>query len=275
MGWWSRLSAGVRKLVSPVPEIPSPLWLATLAQYPFLQQLSLEEKAKLRALSALFLHSKQFSGANGLVVTDRMAITIAAQASLPLLHWGEPRHALRYYDDFVGIVVHPDTMVAARDVHDGSGLVHRQQLALEGEAMQHGPVTLSWAAVAKNKAEKQAHGSNVVIHEFVHKLDMRNGGADGFPALPAGFMGTSSAAEARQLWHNAWSPAFTQFRHALSKAERFGEPAPWLDSYGATAPEEFFAVACEAFFVNRERFQQEWPQLDRLLSAYFLRQEAP
>lgn len=141
--------------------------------------------------------------------------------------------------------------------------------------MQHGPVTLSWAAVAKNKAEKQAHGSNVVIHEFVHKLDMRNGGADGFPALPAGYMGTSSAAEARQLWHNAWSPAFTQFRHALSKAERFGEPAPWLDAYGATAPEEFFAVACEAFFVNRERFQQEWPQLDRLLSAYFLRQEAP
>ena len=38
-----------------------------------------------------------------------MALAIAAQAVLPVLHLG-----LRWYDDFVGIVVHPDEVVARR-----------------------------------------------------------------------------------------------------------------------------------------------------------------
>ena len=269
MAWWRNIWRAVRSTLSPVPEIPSTLWLQVLQGYPFLQALSLEEKAKLRALSALFLHKKQFSGAQGLVVNDQIAITIAAQACMPLLHRGSALQAIQLYDDFVGIVVHPGTMVAARDMRDESGLIEHQRIALEGEAMQNGPVTLSWAAIHTNPLQLHERGSSVVIHEFCHKIDMRNGGADGFPALPAGFLGMNSAAAARQAWEQTWSEAFKRFRHDLAKADRFGENAPWLDRYGATAPAEFFAVACEAFFVNRPRFQQEWPALDRLLAARF------
>lgn len=268
MAWWQKMWTRLRTVVRPVPEIPSPLWLQVLQKYPFLQALSLEEKAKLRALSALFLAAKQFSGANGLVVTDHMALTIAAQACLPLLYRGDAQQAIQTYDDFVGIVVHPGTMVAARDVHDEAGLVSHRRLMLEGEAMEHGPVTLSWAAIAESPVQQSAHGTCVVIHEFCHKIDMRNGGADGYPVLPSGFLGLAPAA-ARRAWGDAWSSAFDAFRHAQAKAERFGEPAPWLDAYGATAPAEFFAVACEAFFVNRSHFAQEWPQLDRMLAALF------
>ena len=268
MAWphtlWNRLRSWVR----PVPEIPSPLWLQVLQSYPFLQALSLEEKSKLRALSALFLRAKQFSGANGLVVTDAMALTIAAQACLPLLYLGTAQQAVQVYDDFVGIVVHPGTMVAARDVHEDTGLVSHRRMMLEGEAMEHGPVTLSWAAIVESPRRQADSGTSVVIHEFCHKIDMRNGGADGYPSLPAGFLSLPPA-EARRAWGDTWLSAYESFSQAIRKAERFGEPTPWLDAYGATAPAEFFAVACEAFFVNRPQFAQEWPQLDRLLAALF------
>jgi len=52
-------------------------------------------------------------------------------------------------------------------------------------------------------------------------------------------------------------------------AERFGAPMPWLDAYGTTDAAEFFAVACEAYVVNRARFGAECPALLPLLDALF------
>ena len=52
-------------------------------------------------------------------------------------------------------------------------------------------------------------------------------------------------------------------------AQRFGAAPPWLDAYGATAPAEFFAVACEAYFVNRAQFAHEFPALMPVLDAFF------
>jgi Mlc titration factor MtfA (ptsG expression regulator) len=261
---WTRLRRGI----APLPEIDASLWLATIQAYPFLHALPLADQAKLRALAALFLQRKQFHGAHGLVVTDAMAVQIAAQACLPLLHWGKPREALAWYDDFVGIVVHPGEAVARRESVDEAGVVHYYDEVLLGEAMEGGPVMLSWQAVDDSR-HSAAEGTSVVIHEFAHKIDMRNGAADGCPPLPPGFMGSASTRAARALWHAAWEPAYAQFREQVIIAERFGGAAPWLDSYGATAPPEFFAVACEAYFVNRAQFSQEFPALAPQLAAFF------
>ncbi len=266
---WNRL----RATVAPVPDISAPLWLHTLGQYPFLAALALPEQAKLRALAALFLQRKEFTGAHGLEVTDAMAVAIAAQACLPLLHLGAPRAALAWYDDFVGIVVHPGDALARRTATDEAGVVHHYHEVLLGEAMERGPVMLSWQAV-QDAAHHSQRGANVVVHEFVHKMDMRNGPADGYPPLPAGFMGSTSARAARAAWHGAWAPAYEHFRERVIIAERFGGERPWLDAYGATAPAEFFAVACEAYFVNRPRFAQEFPALLPLLDGFFRRQAA-
>ncbi len=266
--WWQRLASAVRRRVAPVPAISPALWLQTLQHYPFLSALSLDEQAKLRALSALFLQRKQFHGAQGLVVTDAMAVAIAAQACLPLLHWGRPTRALGWYGDFVTIVVHAGAVVARRHVTDEAGVVHHYDEHLVGEAMERGPVMLSWSDV-NAAGHSAAHGSNVVVHEFAHKLDMQSGAADGCPPLPAGFMGTRGARAAHALWWQAWEPAYQNFREQVLIAQRFGGQPPWLDSYGATAPAEFFAVACEAYFVNRSRFEQEFPALLVLLDAFF------
>ena len=269
MHFLNRIARRVRAAVAPIPDIGASLWLQTLNHYPFLAALPLADQAKLRALSALFLHRKEFTGAHGLVVTDAMAVAIAAQACLPLLHWGTPARALAWYDDFVGIVVHPAEAVARRKAVDEAGVVHYYDEVLLGEAMENGPVMLSWPAV--DGAGRAGHATSVVIHEFVHKIDMRNGPADGCPPLPPGFMGASSARAARQLWHGAWEPAYERLREQVIVAERFGGEWPWLDAYGATAPAEFFAVACEAYFVHRERFAQEFPALIPMLDAFFRR----
>ena len=52
-------------------------------------------------------------------------------------------------------------------------------------------------------------------------------------------------------------------------AERFGAPAPWLDAYGTSSIDEFFAVASEAYFVNRPRFALAYAPLARLMDGFF------
>ncbi len=261
----TRLLHRLVALVAPVPPISDALWLPTVAHYPFLAALPLQEQAKLRALAALFLRRKEFAGARGLVITDEMAVAIAAQACLPLLHWGSPRQALSWYDDFVGIVVHPTEALAHRETMDAAGVVHHYNEVLLGEAMEHGPVMLVWPAV--QQAGQRA--SSVVIHEFMHKIDMKAGHANGCPSLPPGFMATKTVREGRRLWRRVWSVVYVQFREQVAMAERFGGEWPWLDAYGASAPGEFFAVACEAYFVNPKRFEQEFPTLKPLLGAFF------
>ena len=235
--------------------LPEALWLPTLLRYPFLARRSVAELQQLRGMIVQFLKHKEFTGAHGLKVTDEMAVAIAAQACLPVLHLG-----LRWYDDFKGIVVHAGAMLASREKTDRAGVVHRYSEALLGEAMQGGPVTLSWQDVAA-AGEAADLGHNVVIHEFIHKIDMRDGMADGCPPLPS--------RKAHAAWHGVMQPAYDRFCEQVALASRFGGEAPWLDAYGATAPAEFFAVSCEAYFVNRSRFSQDFPDLTALFDQFF------
>ena len=235
--------------------IPELLWHQTLQRFPFLARLPAGDLQALRLLVGRFLQGKEFTGAHELEVTDEMAVAIAAQACLPVLHIG-----LGWYDDFTGIVVHPGAMLARRKSIDAAGVVHDYREALLGEAMHGGPVTLSWQDVAASGASAE-QGHNVVIHEFIHKIDMRDGLADGCPPLPSRV--------AHAAWRAAMQPAFDQFRDSVAMSERFGAPPPWLDAYGATAPAEFFAVACEAYFVNRERFTEDFANLTVLFDRFF------
>ena len=247
-------------------------WHAVLSANAFLHGLDEKSRTRLREISLLFLKQKEFYGAQGLQITDGIAITIAVQACLPLVNMAPPQRALAWYDDFVGIVVHPAPMRARRESVDEAGVVHRYQEELAGEAMAGGPVTLNWIDVANAASEAQA-GTNLVIHEFAHKLDMRSGEADGCPPLPTGFMGTGSDREARRLWLSALQGAYESFREQLILADRFGQAQPWLDRYATHSLPEFFAVACEAYFVNRERFESGFPALMPLFNAFFDRRQ--
>ena len=221
-----------------------------LARFPFLSWRSEADQARLRELATLFLDAKEFHGVQGLAVDDLMAVCIAAQACLPALNLG-----LGWYDGFVGIVVHADVVVAQREMVDDDGVVHHFEEELSGEAMHGGPVMLSWRDV-EGAGESADEGYNVVIHEFVHVMDMRDGLADGVPALPD--------RAARDEWVAVMGQEYGDFCGRIDADEY-----TLLDPYAAEAPEEFFAVASEAFFVAPRDFQAEHPALYTLLSGFF------
>ncbi|MCA0175299.1 MAG: zinc-dependent peptidase [Proteobacteria bacterium] len=250
MNWLARLRAWHEARTVARFAIADPLWAAVERHYPFIGQRSAADRAELRRLVSLFLARKEFSGAHGLVVTDAMAVAIAAQACLPVLHLG-----LSAYDGFVGIVVHPGAAVARREVRDEAGLVHQYDEPLAGEAMAGGPVMLNWPDVAAAGASA-ANGYNVVIHEFVHVLDMAHGLADGYPvALPAA---------QRARWAQVMRRSYGRLRHMVNAGVE-----PWLDAYGAQAPEEFFAVAAESFFVSPHTLRHHDEALYEVLADYF------
>lgn len=230
--------------------IPDALWDLTLARLPFLARRSTDELLQLRRLASLFLDEKEFTGAGGLVVDDEIAVNIAAQACLPVLHLG-----LAPYAGFVGIVVHPDEVVARREVTDDDGIVHAYDEVLAGEAMEGGPVMLSWRDVSEAGTSAD-WGYNVVIHEFAHVLDMGDGEADGVPPLPS--------PEAREDWMALIDAEYERFCAAVDAADE-----TVLDPYGATGVDEFFAVAAEGFFVTPKEMRAEHPALYEMLARYF------
>jgi len=230
--------------------VPQPLWDLTLARYPFLAQRSEHTRTTLREMATLFLADKQFTGAHGLQVSDDMAVAIAAQACLPVLRIG-----LQAYADMVGIVVHSGEVVAPREVLDENGVVHQYDEWLTGEAMPGGPVMLSWADV-ESAGETADWAYNVVIHEFVHVLDMAAGPADGMPPMPD--------AALRRRWAAELPAAYHRLCAELDRGEE-----PFLDPYGAEGLEEFFPVATEAFFVHPHGLLQADPALYDLLRSYF------
>ncbi|RYX90808.1 MAG: zinc-dependent peptidase [Comamonadaceae bacterium] len=268
MGWLDTLRGAFQGAIASPRDIPDVLWQQTLSAYPFLARRPDPDVARLRALCESFLGQKEFHGAQGLEITDEMAVAVAAQACLPVLHLPG---GLSWYDDFVGLVIQPDEVVAQREFIDEAGVVHHYDEVLTGEAMEQGPVMLSWQDVAASGASA-SEGYNVVVHEFAHKIDMRDGAPDGVPPLPSGFLGTLSLREAREKWLSILTPAYEGFREKVIIAERFGGEPPWLDAYGAESIDEFFAVACEGYFVNREAFSREFAELLTLLDAFFVPQ---
>lgn len=236
--------------------IPEALWLRVLAGLPFLaSSRPPHDLQRLRRMASLFLDRKEFSGAGGFRVDDEIALSVAVQACLPVLELG-----LEQYDGFVGIVMHADAVVATREHSDEHGIVHRYDEVLAGEAMQGGPVMLSWADVRQSADacddETPARAYNVVIHEFAHVLDLRDGLADGVPALPN--------MQAREAWLAVLMPAYDTFCERVVCGHD-----TLLDPYAAQAPDEFFAVASEAFFVTPQALEAQQPALYRLLASFY------
>ncbi len=230
--------------------IPDDLWALTLARFHFLTWREPADIAALRELTTLFLADKEFTGAHGLEVDDEMAVAIAAQACLPVLRLG-----LHWFDGFKGIVVHADAVVAQREHVDEAGVVHQYEEELTGEAMHGGPVMLAWRDVDESGASAD-EGYNVVVHEFVHVLDMCDGAADGIPPLPD---------RARQdAWVAVLDAEYDEFCDRVDAGED-----TLLDPYAAEAPEEFFAVASEVFFVAPRDLLAEHPRFYELLRGFF------
>jgi MtfA peptidase len=265
-GWQAGRRQSELEAVLKRRSIQDVMWDNTIACLPFLASLPPADIAHLRLLASLFLDGKEFSGAQGMQVSDAQAVMVAAQACLPVLHIA-PRHrpdqALAWYAGFVGIVLHAGEVRARREWVDEHGVAHSGSEDLTGEMQDGGPLMLAWSDVqAAGDTAQEAY--NVVIHEFIHVIDLRDGQADGCPPMPA---------PQRRQWLSVLQTEYTQFCEASEAWQRFGSlgktSAPLIDPYGTTSLDEFFAVAAEAYFVQRERFAQEHPALLREFDGFF------
>ena len=156
------------------------LWREAVGHLPFLAIYGDGELARLREQVVLFLDAKAIVGAGGHAVTALQRSIIAIQACVLVLELD-----MAFYDGFENVIVYPGEFVPDWEWEDEAGVVHRNDGPLAGEAMPGGPVVLSWPDVAAG-ADWENTGMNLVIHEFAHKIDMRNGEANGCPPLPAG-----------------------------------------------------------------------------------------
>jgi Mlc titration factor MtfA (ptsG expression regulator) len=267
MNWFQRLFHH--------PQIPQVLWEDRLRRLSFLHYLNSDDRIRLKTLSESLLASKSMSGADEFVLTDEVAVDIAVQACLPVLNL-----SLDLYEDMPGIVVYPDAFIVPYREIDEAGVVHEGRETLAGEAItEGGVVVLSWADVTAPAGPEH----NVVIHEFAHVIDLSDGGANGRPPFLRQFHADLHTGE----WQRVFSDAYADL---CKRVDRLQAPLPMdfdphgpshtaldhataahlpLDPYASKNPAEFFAVASEAFFVQPKLLADAYPDVYKLLSAYY------
>ncbi len=244
--------------------IDAGLWKRATSSWLFMRGLEASEVESLRALCERFLASKHFSGTHDLEISDAMQVEIAAQACILVLELGES-----WYEGWSEIIVYPSQFAPQREVEDDAGVVHVTHDPMAGEAWLGGPVILSYEDVAMTGDEAlRVAGYNVVIHEFAHKLDMRNGDPNGFPPL--------HKAMAPSEWKRAFSEAYKDFVSRVEAAEALPEArmqrafdALPMDPYAAESAGEFFAVASEAFFETPELLAPAYPAVYGQLRLFY------
>ena len=196
-----------------------------------------------------FVHTKRFAGV-GTEVTDEMRAVIAFYACLMVSN--RPGYDFPSVDT---VIVYADGFIA-NEHHEHGGIVTEGPAVLDGQSSRD-TVVLSWPDV---QAEAYTHtDANVVIHEFAHILDFEDGLSDGLPP-----MGKAAATE----WEHHFSHVFTQLNHALEHGY-LSQKYHFIGSYAATDEAEFFAVLSERYFMQPETLQHHFPELFRLLDAFY------
>jgi Mlc titration factor MtfA (ptsG expression regulator) len=238
-----------RKRLRSAP-IPS-AWLDIIDRnVPIYRRLIEADRHELLGHTQVFLAEKYFEGCGGLVLTDEIKVTIAAQACILLL-----RRDTDYYPRLVTILVYPHAYSANTVESIGAGVVQERVDIRLGEAWKSGVVVLSWDDV-QAQARNISEGQNLVLHEFAHQLDMEDGAADGTPLL------------SRRSQHTAWATVMSREYERLQRDSFLGRGTV-LDKYGASDPAEFFAVATECFFVTPGPLKRKHPELYKELKVFY------
>jgi hypothetical protein len=226
-------------------------WLAVIEKnVPFYRKLPAEDQAELRRHVMIFLAEKDFEGCGGLVMTDEIRVTIAAQACILLLH-----RKTDYYPGLISILVYPQAYVAKHEEYLPAGVVAEGYEVRLGESWRRGSIVLSWDDIRQSGADIE-DGYNVVYHEFAHQLDSSGGKGD------------SSAVFRERSRYIAWARVLQKEYKRLGR-DVASNRRTVLSSYGATNPAEFFAVATECFFERARELKERHPELYGELKLFY------
>ena len=196
---------------------------------------------------AVFVAEKRFEGCRGLEITDEIRVTIAGQAAVTALGFGD-----EWFDSLKSVLVYPgDYLVPRTTPLDGGGELEWRE-ARVGETWSGGSMVLSWPGVVDGGRLRDGPRS-VVIHECAHLVDSLDGDIDGVPPLPA---------DARPGWIEGITASRARFEEALDDGRSTA-----FDEYAAESDAEFFAVASECFFQDPHRLLRHDRELYDLLRA--------
>ena len=241
--WWRK-----RILKREQARVDPALWPVLHKSLPLLRGLSPGELHSLDDLALLFLRDKAVEEAKGATLDHSERLIIALQACLPVLRLG-----LDWYSGWYALIVYPDEFRPRREWVDDDGVVWVADEPKSGEAWERGPVILSWTDVESGMVRT---GYNLVIHEHAHKLDMRDGVANGHPPLHAGMSDAT------------WSRCFNRDYQDMIRRVDGGEDTP-IDPYAIESPAEFFAVCSEAFFELPHLLHSEYPDAYGQLREFY------
>lgn len=226
-------------------------WVTLLqSNLPLYERLPTELKETLHRKIGQLIATTFFEGCGGLELTDEMILTVSAQACmLVLAHEGAP------YPRLKTVLLYPSAFTTNHESVGPGGTIIQREVKCLGESWDNGTVILAWDSV-RHGATNIFDGHNVTFHEFAHQLDAMDGDTDGVPLL--------GNEDAYQTWANVLG---THVADLIDRVQRGNKTV--LDAYGATAPEEFFAVATETFFEKPKQLKKKRPELYEELRKFY------
>lgn len=226
-------------------------WTTLLGKnVPLYARLPEDLRQRLNGKIARFVATIRFEACGDLELTEEMILTVAAQACLLVIHReGNPYPGLKV------VYLYPSTFSSVQKHVDSTGVVTEGRISRLGESWETGTVVLSWDSVEQG-ARNMFDAQNVTFHEFAHQLDHEDGATDGAPGL--------SGRAAYQSWAHVFRENYADFLNLLEDGKK-----TLIDSYGATNPAEFFAVATETFFEKPRQLVRKRPELYEEMRKYY------
>lgn len=214
-------------------------------------RLGPDEHARWLAHATRLVRRARWEGTRGAAVSEPAQHAIAAHAALLAAGFTADTDPFR---NVAAIVVHRGTIIT-RGARSGAvrGVMTDSPQYLAGQAgANRDPVLLDWRTFQRERTRPEG-GTNVVYHEFAHKLDALSGDADGTPPLPD--------RAAREAWEQTLGTNFRRLR-------RRGRD-PLVRSYGATNRTEYFAVLSELLFTRPIELRAHLPRVYARLAEFY------
>ena len=239
LNWYNNLERS-KLLTSPFPRPWQELLHERIWQY---QRLEFEQRCRLHNCVKVIVAEVDWLGEDGHMVNEGMKVTIAGHASLMLLG---------LENDFMDEVRTIHLYRREFDNNRESDSIYETETK-SGRARPDGTTILSWHHVLN---ARYGGGRNLVIHEFAHHFDRRDG-------QMRGTLEFDNVMD-QQRWATVMADEYADLCEAAA-----GGRWTILRHYGAKNPTEFFAVACECFFESPDRLERSHPELYELLARFF------
>ncbi len=204
----------------------------------FYHTLTNEDKEEFKKRIQIFLGETLITGIDT-EIDDEVKILVAVSALIPVFYFKDWD-----YDELSEVLIYPS------DFDDNFNFNNKQGNIL-------GMVGIGGAMVLSKPSLKHGYKINndklnVGIHEFVHKIDEKDGIIDGIPAKMAD-------KKTLQTWREISKREMEKMREGNSD----------INPYGLTNPAEFFAVVSEYFFEHPSALKSKHKELYDVLNKIY------